>query len=390
MTEDDLKIRVDRISDQQLLPYIRQLLPAQPVAISERTSERIHGGTFGIVYRIRGKAITNDGPFPWSLILKVVRHTSTEPIDRSQPANQRYWKREPLAYQSEFLGQLQGPLVAPRCFDVMQYAENEFWLWLEDMGEAEKLSWSTERYILMARHIGQFNGECLLNKGWQINSWLGKDLQRAQAHEMQSIFADQFPRVQHDPLVERFLPSDTAQRIMALWYDRELFYTTLDHLPQTFCHRDACHVNLFTRSGLDEDLQTVAIDWEDAAQGAVGEDLVSLVVVSLLSNHIALSDSLEFDTLIFESYLNGLQGSGWPGDLQQVRLGYTAAYIRYGLALIHFIVGFADNVQHRMHHQKRTGQPIEETADQWAGVYRFILSQTDEARRLMARNSSLR
>ena len=387
MTHNDLETRVHKISDQKLLSYIQQLLPAQAVDILERKSERIHKGTFGILYRFQGTAMTADGSFPWSLILKVVHHSGTEPIDRSQPSNQRYWKREPLVYQSGFLRQLKGQLVAPRCFDVIQYADNEFWLWLEDAGEAEPVRWSTERYRLIAGHIGQFTGEGLQNKAWLTNSWLGKDLHRAQAHEMQSIFVEQLPRVQRDPLVQRFLPTDTTQRIMALWHDREIFFATLDRLPQTVCHRDACHVNLFPRQALDGAIQTVAIDWEDVAQGAVGEDLVSLVIVSLLSNHIALSDSLEFDALVFEQYLQGLRDRGWTGDPKSVRLGYTAACIRYGLALVHYIVGFAADEKRRSHHQERTSQPIEETANQWAGVYRFILGRTDEARGLIALSS---
>jgi hypothetical protein len=285
------------------------------------------------------------------------------------------------------LRQLKGQLVAPRCFDVIQYAANEFWLWLEDAGEAEQVRWSTERYRLIAGHIGQFTGEGLQNKAWLANAWLGKDLHRAQAHEMQSIFVEQLPRVQDDPLVQRFLPTDTTQRIMALWHDREIFFGALDRLPQTVCHRDACHVNLFSRQALDGAIQTVAIDWEDVAQGAVGEDLVSLVIVSLLSNHIAFSDSLEFDALVFEKYLQGLRDRGWTGDPKSVRLGYTAACIRYGLALVHYIVGFAGDEKRRSQHQEGTGQPIEETANQWAGIYRFILGRTDEARRLIALSS---
>lgn len=384
MTHNDVETRVHKISDQKLLSYIQQLLPSHAIAILERNRERVHSGTFGIIYRFDGRALTDDGPLPWSIILKVVHHSGTEPIDRSQPSNQRYWKREPLVYQSGFLRQFRGNLVAPRCFDVIQYAENEFWLWLEAVGEAEQVSWSTERYSLMARHIGQFNAEGLQNKAWLANSWLGKDLHRAQAHEMQSIFVEQLPRVQHDPLVQRFLPTDTAERIMALWHDRELFFANLDRLPQTVCHRDACHVNLFARQGVAGTPETVAIDWEDVAQGAVGEDLVSLVIVSLLSNHIALSDGLEFDALVFESYLKGLRDSGWSGDPKSVRLGYTAACIRYGLALVHYIVGFAVDEKRRSQYQEHTGRPIEETANQWAGVYRFILGRTDEARRLIA------
>jgi len=107
----------------------------------------------------------------------------------------------------------------------------------------------------------------------------------------------------------------------------------------------------------------------------------------LLSNHIAFSDSLEFDALVFEQYLQGLRDRGWTGDPKSVRLGYTAACIRYGLALVHYIVGFAGDAKRQSQHQERTGQPIEETANQWADIYRFILGRTDEARGLIALSS---
>jgi len=383
MDHNNIDTHVHNVGDQKLLHYVQQLLPKQPFTILERTTERVYGGTFGTIYRFQGKAKTNTEIFPWSLILKVVRLSNSDSIDRSQPNNQRYWKREPLAYQSGFLAQLPGPLVAPRCFDIIQYTDNEFWLWLEDVTETTQVSWSTERYRRMAQHIGQFSGAGLQNKNWLDQSWLGKDMQRAQGREMESVFMEQLPEVQHDLLVQRFMSNDTYQRIMRLWQDREHFYANLDRLPQTVCHRDACYVNLFSRQKRDGTIQTVAIDWEDVSLGAVGEDLVALVVISLMSNHIDFSDSLAFEASVFESYLQGLRDSGWNGEPGLVRLGYTAAFIRYGLGLVHFIVGFAVDEQNRTRFQERMGKPIEEIADQWANLYRFILGRTDEARNLM-------
>jgi len=384
MADYGVDTSINNISDQKLLYYIGQLLAINPVTLLERKTEQVYGGTFGTIYRFQGKAKTKTEIIPWSLILKIVRLSDSDPIDRSQSINQRYWKREPLAYQSGFLQHLPGQLVAPRCFDVTQYTDNEFWLWLEDVTETKQVSWSTERYQLMAQHIGQFSGAGLQNKTWLDQSWLGKDMQRAQGREMESIFREQLPQVQHDPLVQRFLSQDTFQRVMRLWQDREHFYANLDYLPQTVCHRDACYVNLFYRQKPDGVTQTVAIDWEDVSHGAVGEDLVALVVISLMSNHIDFNNGSEFESSVFESYLQGLQDSGWDGDPGFVRLGYTAAFIRYGLGLVHFIAGFAIDEKHRMNFQARTGQPIEEIADQWAKLYRFILSRTDEARRLFS------
>ena len=378
MTLKDLETRLDAISDKQLLTYLEKLLPVHPLAISEKTSQRIYGGTFGIIYRFQGQVTSNDGLLPWSLILKIVWHSNTEPIDRSQPNNQRYWKREPLAYQSGFLEQLGGPLIAPRCFDIHQPTDNEFWLWLEDVREPEPVSWSCERYSLVARHIGQFSGIGLQNPARLAQPWLGRNLQRSQGREMQAIFAEELSPLQTHPLLQRFMPDDILPRVLALWEDRAHFYTALESLPQTVCHRDACHVNLFTRQGIDDTTQTIAIDWEDASQGAVGEDLVSLVVIAFMHNHIALNQRAEFDTLVFGQYLQGLQDSGWSGNATLARLGYTTAFIRYGLGLVHFIVEFTTGEQ-----KKRANRPIEETADLWADLYRFILKQTDEARQLM-------
>ena len=48
---------------------------------------------------------------------------------------------------------------------------------------------------------------------------------------------------------------------------------TLSALPQTICHHDASHANLFLTGD-----EVVAIDWEGVGWGAAGADLATLVV----------------------------------------------------------------------------------------------------------------
>jgi len=62
------------------------------------------------------------------------------------------------------------------------------------------------------------------------------------------------------PLVRRAFPSDVADNLLRLWAERDAFLDTLDHLPQTLCHLDAFHRNLFARCSADDGYQTVAID----------------------------------------------------------------------------------------------------------------------------------
>ena len=55
--------------------------------------------------------------------------------------------------------------------------------------------------------------------------------------------------------------------------------------------------------------------------------------------------------------------------------------------VVNCVVGWAGDEKRRSQHQESTSQPIEETANQWAGIYRFILGRTDEARGLIALSS---
>jgi hypothetical protein len=58
---------------------------------------------------------------PWSLILKV----SQAALGSPDPTSTWYWKREALVYQSGFLEQLTGGLVAARCYAVHEPTEGE-------------------------------------------------------------------------------------------------------------------------------------------------------------------------------------------------------------------------------------------------------------------------
>src|SRR5919202_2410247 len=79
------------------------------------------------------------------------------------------------------------------------------------------------------------------------------------------------------PLVRRFCPPATGRRLLGLWGDRHMLLDAIERLPQTFCHHDAFRRNLLASEGD----RTVAIDWEFAGPGAVGEDLGPLVAGSL-------------------------------------------------------------------------------------------------------------
>ncbi len=273
--KDDLTTRIEKVDRSMLQPLIQKALNAKVRDIGPWQSKEIHGGTFGIVYRFYGEADTDRGHLPWSLILKVVRNTSDAPVGRTEPSSLRYWKREPLVFQSGFLAKLSGNFVAPRCFDIVMQAGDECWLWLEDVAESSPQAWDWQRFGLVARHLGQFSGQYVNHKALLASPWLGRKILPRQAEEVNAKFVQILSALSQDAIGQRFMPPDVAHGLEQLWQEQNTFIERSEHLPQTICHLDAFRGNLFSRQQSDGTQQTVAIDCEFTAQGAIGEELVT-------------------------------------------------------------------------------------------------------------------
>jgi len=140
--------RVGMVSQKTLMPLVRCALADETATVVDWSHQSLEGGFSGsAVYRFQGQAQTADGIKPWSLILKVISPAA----GWAAPADFDYWKREMLLYQSGLLADLPTDLVAPCCFDIIEYPgveypEEEVWLWLEDMGAAEDKEWALERF----------------------------------------------------------------------------------------------------------------------------------------------------------------------------------------------------------------------------------------------------
>ena len=79
----------------------------------------------------------------------------------------------------------------------------------------------------------------------------------------------------------------------------------------------------------DGDDQTVVIDWAFVGRGPVGADLNPLVWMGIALGGVELDKAQALEEIVLEGYLEGLREAGWQGDPRQVRLGYTAASVRY-------------------------------------------------------------
>lgn len=373
--QTNLDLRLQALNRDNLTPLVSQVLQHEPITLADWQVTRMQGGTFGLLYHLTGTAQSAAATLPWSLVLKVVHNRSDVPIARSDPANLRYWKREPLIYQSGFLADLPGNVVAPRCFGVVEQAEDEIWLWLEDVKEAATAAhtaWSLDQYRLAARHLGQFNGGFLTTRPLPAAPAFGRRLLHQQFVEAATFMAALPTQLDH-PLVRCLLPPDVVEGLFHLWTEQASLLAMVERVPQTVCHRDTFRVNLFPSHNAQGEAQTLAIDWEDVAIGPVGEDIVSLVVLGLGYKDVELSAAQAFEAHLFTSYLAGLQDSGWTGKPHLVRLGYTSAMIRYALGLPQvFLPRFVN-------HEESIQPELESTASHWGKVLRFVYARIAEA-----------
>jgi len=367
--------QLNAIDKATLTPLVRSALNSATIGVTRWGYEQLHGGfSGGTIYRFLGEGRDQGRTMRWSLILKILRPVRGG-IDRSAGN----YRREADAYQSGWLDDLPGSLVAPRCYGVTDHPDGTCWIWLEDITDVFGARWPLEHYGVVARHLGQFNGAYLVDGPLPAWPWLSSGFLRgsvARATPVMSVLRDSLDH----PLVRRWLPGDAGERLFRFWEERELFMDALDRLPQTLCHLDAFRRNLLARKTATGDCQTVAVDWAFAGRGAIGEELVPLVQASIATSEVEVAQGQELEDIVFEGYLVGLRDAGWRGDPRQVRLGYTAASLRY-----RFEGGWLALMldESRLGSAEADGLSVEEFCDGCAQVWAFIDYRIDEARELI-------
>ena len=332
------------------------------------------------VYRVTGTAADQDEILEWSMILKVVRPVPDEP----GPSGWHYWKRESLAYTSGLLDTLPAGLAAPRCLAAEDLDGNCSRMWFEDLTDVEEGPWSLAMYASVARQLGRFNGAYLTGAtAIPSHPWLSRGWLRGWTEKSAPFIARLPGMLEHRP-VRRFLQAGGEAAYLRLWSERAAFLDVLDRLPTTFCHHDAFPRNIFLRHGVNGADRPVAIDWAFAGSGAIGEELVPLVIASATFCELDLSSMIDLEHLALDSYLEGLGDAGWQGDPRLVRLGYSiAASLRFGpgCAIPALMAVTREDAEDFV--LSVFGIPMDEALDRWSEVTAHVLRLADEARHLI-------
>ena len=383
---NEFAARLEALDQIRLTPLVRSALENDAAEVVDWNYQAATGGltqaagySYGI-YRFKGTAQILDKRVPWSLILKAIGSASK---GSQEPSDWSYWKREALVFQSDLLDDLSGNLVAPHCFGVDEYPGQEFWIWLEDIPEQEA-NWSLERYGLAARHLGQFNGPYFMGRSLPEAPWFSTGRIRSYLARAKPIILD-LPQISKHPLAQRWLTRDSVERILQLWTEQDRLLQVFDRLPKSLCHLDAFRSNLLARPRIDDQEQTVAIDWSLAGIGTIGEEIAPLFVQSLQYFEVEMDQMRRLDNLVFEGYLAGLRDVGWQGNPQMARFGYTATLALYkGVGFVGFFLSMVLNDEGiRQSLEKSLGYPFEYIFEQWADLQHYLLDLGDEALTLL-------
>jgi hypothetical protein len=389
--------RLGAVASERLREVVRVALGEPAAGLGAWDAVPLRGGSGAgslggesALYALTGTARVGAAERPWSAVLKVLAPAP----DRDDPADARYWKREPLLYRSGLLEDLPGGLRAPRCYGCDDLADGTVWLWLERVREDGDRAWPPARWALAARHLGRFNGAYLARRPLPRTPWLVGGRLRAVV-EAQAPLVARIAAAPDDPAVRRWWPGPVVAAIRRLWDERGALCAALERLPQTFGHGDAIRRNLLAHrperagaagaaAGAQGAEETVAIDWEFAGHYAAGEEVGQTLSVASAFYDVAPAELPALDAALFAGYLAGLRDAGWsggPAAERRVRFAYAAhAALRN---LFNAVGASVPGEAGRAAAVLTYGRTWEELAERRAEVRPFLLARADEARRLL-------
>lgn len=267
---------------------------------------------------------------------------------------------------------LPGQLSAPRCFGVVGRLDEVYWIWLEDVGDGSK-EWSISDYGRAARHLGQFNGAYLAGRPVPEYAWLTRGRVKSWLIDAQPII-ENLHQFLHEAKRPHWLTEPQIKRLLAIWARREPLLQALDRLPRTLCHHDAFRRNLFA---LQE--RTVAVDWQILGTGAIGEEMVPLVGITLQFMNMAPAKLQALEETVLDGYVAGLRDAGWQGDERLARFGYAAsAALFIGVATVGCWPSVARESRYKLA-EKAIGHPIADIIANFGALQDHFLDLGDKA-----------
>jgi hypothetical protein len=313
------------------------------------------------------------GERPWSVVLKILKPQDPEPPS----SDMWYWQRELLVARSGLTERLPGPVKAPHFYQ-SDGTQEDTWLWMEHIHDAQPGRWSLDNFRFAARELGLWNGAVLLAGAPPDEPWFGRQHYRTWLKWLDVDLHWQFP------LLQKHVSAELRARWDRLYAEREEFFRVLEAMPQVFCHADAQRRNLAIRPSSDQANELVAVDWALCGLAPLGVEMGQYMLGNIVLLEWQPSAARELDGAAYAAYVEGLREAGWRGEVDQVRLAY-AAWIDVMLGLIMPAGMNAYCVpEAREHMLKNFGMAEEELFLEYLSAMVYCIDCADEARALMS------
>jgi len=252
------------------------------------------------------------------------------------PHHWNFWRREADAYTSDALrASLDGTgLEIPAA--TVEPDDDGITMWIDFVPGVPGTAFELADYEALARGLGRWQAQGPIEQAWTSKGFLraysGSKPARYELLDDDSAW--------NQPIVRDSWPGllrDGWRRLVA---NRERLLAIMEALPRTRCHLDVWAANTSRRL----DGRTALFDWSFTGDGTFGEDIGNLVPDGVFDLFWSAGRIGELDEAVFAAYVDGLRQAGWDGDHREVRLGMTAACVKYAWLLPQMLEEAADPV----------------------------------------------
>ena len=288
-----------------------------------------------------------------------------------------------------FFEHIAGPLSIPRCYGVVEHAD-QTWIWMEYIVETAPKRWELDHFAFAASSLSHFNaaylkGEPLPDFSWLCNQYFHTMIaDNGFWHTLMDVSKP--GNAWESTFVKAHFSERLKQRINRLWMEKGGLLDSLDKLPQVFCHNDFHRRNLMIRptsAGLQE---VVTLDWHFSGNGPLGGDLGWLIGGSLFLFEREPFEAIDLFKRCLEAYQAGLVEEGLEKYLEVARLGCLMSIaIIPGMILPAYTYGFTEMDYYRDIAADLFGRDRDDLAVGWAEFTEFCMGCADEAQKIVAK-----
>ncbi|MFC3770981.1 aminoglycoside phosphotransferase family protein [Paenibacillus sp. GCM10012303] len=314
----------------EILAFVLSKMLDKTIIRADYQLKELQGGTVGEVQLVTGMVETSDGAhLPYKMVWK------------TQKKFERYgdpdsWRREYDLYESDFKKVFLDSFRWPECYHA-EINGDEIQLWMEYIEGVSGLNLTSEMYERIAEELGRFQGKLYTERP--------NVLQNLPNLSKVEYLKNYYLRYRSWNVLYDYIRSDDCEipkhlckMLIDLDNNADKIFNRIEKLPIVLCHRDFWVENIFF-----SDSKIVAIDWDTAGWGYLGED-----IASLLSDEADVCHMIEYYQKCVPAYYRGFSEYADVSHLSDPCI-YELILVMFGYRLVEWYK-FAESPEDKVMH----------------------------------------